>query len=71
MINWTKNKNEMKATRINKGQFQVVDITYNQDGTSIVKGISEWYPIPASIRNSPSIPTSAELTVGTKYESLF
>jgi len=54
-----------------KWNTKVVDITYNQDGTSIVKEVSQWYQIPASIQNSHRIPTSAELVVGTKYESLF
>jgi hypothetical protein len=60
----------MFATRVKQGKYQVVEVTYNKNGNSNIKEISEWIPISESALNH-GIPSNIELVAGTKYESLF
>jgi hypothetical protein len=58
----------MKATQLSKGMFRVLDITYQSNGTSIVKAISEWLPVPAECVGR--VPKSEELVRVTTYEGI-
>jgi hypothetical protein len=59
------------SIRIKKGKYQVVDVTYNNNGVSTINVISGWIPIPQAVKDMKHMPANIDFVAGTQYEHYF
>lgn len=59
------------SIRIKKGKYQVVDVTYNNNGVSTINVISDWIPIPKAVKDMQRMPANIDFVAGTQYEHYF